>query len=453
MPIRFTQLRSKDPYDYLRRKWEAAPGTDAVAVLERSLDGLHSAEAGLAALPLRGPAAVPDHEERHRAIVSKMLDRALPLIEGEELSEPDSLDVLAEDAVGFPRGTLLLRRTTNCAELVYFVPCTNVVDGVLHRGRAHDEADERVLAQLATAKLRTDGDPGEALDELAPAAEPITMSVIASTILLGIISGAASQIGSQAVGWALSQLGIGDLPAHSQVSYDRLVEALKLQSREDFRREIRARTGAFVRLLDDYNAGARSEEKLRTLYNEIRQLTAWIEQDYAEVDRVHHLAYVQAQYLSIMQEQAEWYRRSDPAKMKSFYEAMTKRAAKELDVLRRVKQAAIDQRMAKIRGLLDRWHPLGEYRVTWFEDVVDARERSWELYETRCTNRDMHTGVCRAWEPTQKGRDTLADVQRRLDRHRAWIREQAQAALRGVDETIARFQQIANMQVPPPPPK
>lgn len=455
MIVRFVHLSAEAPADYLQLKWQSIPQTSYVDAYERALDSADTVRGSAAAVPLLGEEALPPHQQEHRKVISDMADRAIPLLDGERLVEPDAFAVFASDAIGFAQGTLVLRRTTNFSQSLCILPCTRIVDGVLYRNKSDDAAAEAVLATLKNSVLWSDVPPPASKQESAAdlAAEPITMALIAQTIALGILSGIASQIGSRAISWALNSSGILDPGEHAQLTYNKLVEALAVQSREDFKRWIKADLNAFQRGVQDFNAGMRTEEKLNTLYNEIRRIVGRLEEDERAVDRVHLLAYAQCNYLAIMQEMAEWYRQSNPERMVQFYKAMAARAEKEIGIIERVRKEAFDQRMARITGLHHQSRG-GAFTKVWFDDVAPRLERDWEWYEVNCVERGGPPSyICHREEPTEKGRRTLADVQGRMDRHKARIAGQLNHALRGLQETIEAWRRIAKREIPPPPPK
>lgn len=456
MYVHFISISSADALNYLNDKWTNSASLGPFEVFEKSLASLTALQENSKPLSFVSAETIPKHSSSHVEIASRLLNEAMPLIELEELIVPDCLDVLAEDTLYFPAGTVVLKRETNFSKHCALFPCVKVIDGVVVRGKS-TEADETVLSTLQNSVLTADYDAFRFEDNSEKLADPITTSAVASTIVLGLLSGAMSTIGAKAFGWAIKELGVDDFLGNMQLTYDQLIDALKLQSRADFRRDIRVRTAAFLRLLDDYNSGAAHPEKLLQLYNEIRQITAWVEEDFAEVDRVHILAWAQAQYFAVMQEQAEYYRGKDPAKLKSFYAAMCLRAAKESLVLKRIKEQAYANRMGLIRGLLSRPHPvLSTHEISWFEDKLQPRDPLWEAYEIECIEWiNIRPGIpkCVKTRPTKKGNDTLKDMQGRLDRHRAWVHSIAIHALRGIDETIANFEKLSKIDIPPPPPK
>lgn len=453
MFVTFVKLFLEDSkkLDYLLNKWKSVIKDNPVLCFERSLDVLDSIKK-ISSASFLGKHILPPYEEEHRQVASKWANRVMPLLEGESPTEPDHFDVLGEDSFGVPKNTLVLRRKTNFSESVYVIPSSQVIRGTLYRFQSCVNGHEKKLATLQNATLITEETACWNESPVAVTAEPITMSLVAGKITLAILTGAASQIGSKAMGWALSQMGITDINTESQLSYDRLVEALKRQSREDFRRNLNIKFNQFYRLQQDINGGMRTKEMLEKLYHEIRSITSWLEFEERSPDRLHQLAFAQSLYLATMQEMAEFWRESDPEKMKQFYMAQSARAGREITVLQTVRQEAYNQRMSHITELEDRRHPLSDYRVVSFGDIEPARERSWELAQIRCTQTNMRTGVCEKWEWTQKGRDTRAALHGRLSRHRAWISERTNAVL-NIDKVIENFTKIRDRENPPPPPR
>jgi len=459
MIVMFTEYRGDgDARAYFERKWNAVPGIDPVAAYELSLQAFEDADAGNDVWAWQGEQALPRHDARHRAIAIRIAEAAMPLIEGETLAEEDRFDVVGADGRGVARGTLCLRRRTTHSETVHFYPCTRVVDGLLYRGLADDPADEAVLATL----------DGPAADSWPPppeppevAAEPTLMATIASTILLGVLSSLSGRIGMRAIDFAFESLGIRNPLEAADDSYEKLVHALRMQSRADFRRQIALRLRAFERLREDYRGGMRTRDKLDTIYHEIRQLTSWLEVDERSPDRVQMLAFAQSVYLSVMQEMAEWHRKDNPELMKSFYAAMVGRAAAEAAVLAKVQQEAYDQRMAKITGLHNSFDfTFTSNRIISYDDAVWREsgadrplEDQWRRAHYNCIERNLTTGVCERWEYTEKGRKTIAEMEGILARHRQRVRADLDKALGGIPQTIENFKRIAQMQIPPPPPK
>lgn len=447
-----------DARAYFERKWAAVAGIESVAAYELSLQAQADADAGSDAWTWQGEDALPEHDARHRAVALRIAEAAMPLLEGETLLEEDRFDVAGADMRGIPRGCLCLRRRTTHSEAVYAYPCTRVVDKLLYRGLAEDPGDETVLGTL-------DGPAPDTAPPLPeppqPAAEPGLMATIASTILLGVLSSLSGRVGMRAIDVAFDMLGIRNPLEAADDSYEKLVGALRMQSRADFRRQIALRLRAFERLREDYRSGMRTKEKLDMIYHEIRQLTSWIEVDERSPDRVQLLAFAQSVYLSVMQEMAEWHRKDNPQLMKEFYSAMVARAAAEAKVLAKVQDEAYEQRLAKITGLHDSFDfTLQSSRIISYDDTVWREtgqdrplEDQWQRAYYNCLERSAVSNHCIRWEYTEKGRKTIADMQGILARHRQRIRSDLDKALTGIPQTIANFNKIAQMQIPPPPPK
>lgn len=458
MIIKFTQFfgDDKQSFAYFERKWGLVKTLGPTSVYELSLESLAAINGNAAPIVFEGAAALPKHDDSHKKIGSAIADKAMPLLDDETLLEPDTFDVLAQDIPGVRKGTLLLRRKTNYAEVLYFYPCTNVLNGYLYRLEADDKAHEKILAtlergpqlQLSEAELGTNN---------TTSFVPITMSAIAANILLGIVSGVILNTGTKAIDWAFRKLGIHNPLDHADLTYDQLVIALRLQSRADFRKQIRIRFNAFQRLREDFNGGMRTEEKLNELYHEIRKLTSWLEADERSPDRVHLLALAQSMYLATMQEAAEWFRKTDPEKMKSFYQSLVQRAKLEMNVLAAIQAEAYQQRLDKITGIHDSFDfTLQDARIVFFEDAApednDARA-NWERAYYNCTDRNHQTMACRKWEYTSKGKAKVNEVTTRMEQHRTRIKKHLDKALDGIPQTIARFDQISKMRIPPDEPK
>lgn len=243
-------------------------------------------------------------------------------------------------------------------------------------------------------------------------------------------------------------------------SYEKFVKELRLQSRAEFRKQINIRLRAFDRLREDFNGGMRTEGKLNDTYNEVRQLTSWIEADERSPDRVHLLALVQSMYLATMQEMAEWHRTKDPEQMKSFYRSMANRAAQEAAVLKSVQNEAYTQRLNRIYGVRDKFDfSFMEYRIVYFGDEVydetgqdGPTEDTWYRAQTECLERD-YQAVCQRWRFTEKGNKKISQLQGNMQRHKDRIYRDLTKALSGIPETIANFERISRMEIPPPPPK
>jgi hypothetical protein len=446
-----------DARAYFERKWAAVPGIDSVAAYELSLQALADAGAGSDAWTWQGEQALPKHDARHRAVALRIAEAAMPLLEGERLLEEDRFDVAGADMRGIAQGRLCLRRRTTHSEAVYAYSCTRVVDGLLYRGLAEDPGDETVLSTLAGPAPET----LPPLPETPQAAELGLMATIASTILLGVLSSLSGRVGMRAIDVAFETLGIRNPLEAADDSYEKLIGALRMQSRADFRRQIALRLRAFERLREDYRGGMRTKEKLDMIYHEIRQLTSWIEVDERSPDRVQLLAFAQSVYLSVMQEMAEWHRKDNPQMMKEFYAAMTARAAAEANVLTRVQNEAYEQRLAKITGLHDSFDfTFQASRIISYDDTVWREsghdrplEDQWQRAYYNCLERSAVTNACTRWEYTEKGRKAIANMEGILARHRQRIRSDLDKALTGIPQTIANFQKIAQMQIPPPPPK
>jgi hypothetical protein len=147
--------------------------------------------------------------------------------------------------------------------------------------------------------------------------------------------------------------------------------------------------------------------------------------------------------------------------MKSFYAAITQRAASEAAVLIKVQQEAYDQRLAKITGLHDSFDfTFTSNRIISYDDAVwketgddKPLEDQWRRAEINCVERNLQTGVCNRWVFTDKGKQKIAEMEAILQRHRQRIRSDLDKALHGIPQAIANFQQIAKMTIPPPPPK
>ncbi len=459
MIIKFIGYRGDgDARTYFEQKWRSASGISLASAYELSLQALESSANESDPWACLGQAGLPKNEERHRAVAVRIADAAMPLLEGETLIESDSFDVTGTAAFDIAKGALCLRRRTTHSDILYFYPCTQVVDGVLYRGLAHDADDEAILGSMDAPAPGSVPEPPAQVDV---AVEPTLMATIASTILLGILSSLSGRAGMRAIDFAFESLGIPNPLEAADDSYEKLVKALRMQSRADFRRQIALRLRAFERLREDYRGGMRTKDKLDSIYNEIRQLTSWIEVDERSPDRVHLLAFAQAIYLSVMQEMAEWHRKDDPELMKSFYAAITQRAASEAAVLIKVQQEAYDQRLAKITGLHDSFDfTFTSNRIISYDDAVwketgddKPLEDQWRRAEINCVERNLQTGVCNRWVFTDKGKQKIAEMEAILQRHRQRIRSDLDKALHGIPQAIANFQQIAKMTIPPPPPK
>jgi hypothetical protein len=457
--IKFIGYRGDgDARTYFEQKWRSASGISAAYAYELSFQALESAAKASDPWEFLGPPGLPKHEAMHRIAAIRIADAAMPLLQGETMIEPDGFDVTGAEAFGIAKGTLCLRRRTTHSDMLYFYPCTQVVDGVLYRGLAHDADDEAVLISMDAPAPGSVPEPPAQVDT---AAEPTLMATIASTIVHGILSSLSGRAGMRAIDFAFESLGIPNPLEAADDSYEQLVKALRMQSRADFRRQIALRLRAFERLREDYRGGMRTKDKLDSIYNEIRQLTSWIEVDERSPDRVHLLAFTQAIYLSVMQEMAEWHRKDDPELMKSFYAAMTQRAASEAAVLIKVQQEAYDQRLAKITGLHDSFDfTFTSNRIISYDDAVwretgddKPLEDQWRRAEISCVDRNFQTGVCNRWVFTPKGKEKIAEMEAILQRYRQRIRSDLDKALNGIPQAIANFQQIAKMTVPPPPPK
>lgn len=447
-----------DARAYFERKWNAAPGIGPVGAYELSLQALEDARAGDDAWAWQGEAALPKHESRHRAVAVRIADAAMPLIDGETRVGEDRFDVVGADVRGIAKGTLCLRRRTTHSDVACFYPCTRVVDGLLYRGAAGDAADEAVLATLEGPSVDTWQVPA-----LPPQvqAEPSLLATVVSTILLGLMTSAIDRIGTRAIDAAFAALGIANPLEVVDDSYEKLVEAMRMQSRADFRRQIALRLRAFDRLREDYRGGMRTREKLDALYSEIRQLTSWLEVDERSPDRVQLLALAQAMYLAVMQDMAEWHRKDAPELMKAFYASMVQRAAAEAKVLETVQAEAYQQRMAKIVGLTDSFDfSLTSNRIISYDDAAwretgkdHPLEDQWRRAEYQCIERSTLTGKCERWEYTEKGRKAIAEMEAILARYRQRIRGNMDEALSGIPAAIDNFRKIAQMQIPPPPPR
>ena len=453
MIVRFVKLSGGD-LAYLEKKWSLANIFDVTAY-ELALEGLKTSQSD--PLPMEEPKGVA-YDQSHLDHVSAKADLVMPYIEGESLVS-DSFKVLTEHAASFSKGTVLLHRITTHAEYVFFMPCMRLVDGTIYIIKPQDENEMDLISTMGVVVLERDTQGPENSDGICPppaSNEAFTIGAIASTIALGIISGAASQIGSKAVSWAFKELGIDDIMQTSELSYDQLVDALKLQSRKDFRQTISAKMKSFSRLIDDYNHHF-DLATLDDLYREIRDIVSYLEEDYAEVDRVEFLAFAQTQYLAIMQERAEQWRDSDPDKLKDEYGAIVNRAKKEADVLKKIKQTATDNRLKHITGL--HYRPdvtsIIDYNVAYFEDIEKADETMWLRYQVTCAKRSYvgHYCQCDEYEITDKGEASIETLQGRMNRHKNKIKNKIKDTLKNVNDCIHNFEKIAAMTVPPDPPK
>lgn len=456
MIIRFIKVEGED-FSYLEKKWSATITHD-VTPYELALEGMKTCKSN--PLPLCDPKDIP-YNQSHLDYASAKADSIMPLIDGESLIN-DSLKILSTAAVSFRRGTVLLHRVTSHSESVYFIPCMRVIDGKLYHAQPDNDEERKLFATLDAVLLDKETPDPLDNDDTKPVPAPpsdaaiITVGAIASTIVLGIVSGAASKIGAKATSWALKELGIDDIIGASELSYDQLTEALKLQSRKDFRKEISSKFGSFTRLLDDYNKGF-DLAKLEELYKEIRDIVSYLEKDYAEVDRVEFLALAQAQYLSIMQERAEQFRDSNPEQLKNDYEALVFRARKEAVVLQTIKEQAIKNRLDHITGVHKRADvtTIVGYNIAYFDDIEKGTESNWKRYERECTE-PYYAGnmrLCNKYEPTKKGQDAIDTVQGRMDRHKHAIETKARNVLQNVDKCINNFNNIDKIEIPPAPPK
>jgi len=461
MIVLFTRYFGSDqPLGYFRRKYEQTRKMTPALAFELALSAEATSYPGAFEVPVLGQKAVPRHDDAHRKTAVGIADRAMPLLPGETLAEPDQLCVLAEDIKGFKKGSLALKRVTNLSEAFYFYPCTTVVDGILFRQEAHDKLDERILATMETSRLES---PPMAESAVEATAGPGLGALLAVWILEQIASNIVSQIGTYAIEAAFNMLGVPDPLKEVDDTYERLVKVLRMQVREQFRQQVRIKLSAFDRLRRDFQSGARTEEQLNKMYHEIRELTAWMENDERAPDRVVLLATVQAMYLAIMQERAEWYRNKNPELMKSFYRAFVNAAAAEAKVLDRVYDEAVKARMYKITGLHDRleieW-PWGEDRIVYYNDTVwqelgedlAPHQSDWARAQFECLERDEH-GRCIRRRLTQKGQEASKVVSDNMAVHQRKIRGDVTKAIDPVLASLAKFYELSRMQVPPPPPK
>jgi hypothetical protein len=461
MIVLFTRyLGSGESLAYFQKKFGQVRKMTPALAFELALSAEASSYPGAPKIPVLGEDALPRLNDEHHKTAIGIADRAMPLLDGETLVEPDRLCVLADDIDGFKKGSLALKRVTNLSEALYFYPCASVVNGILYRQEVPDKLEERTLATIEGSRL-----------ESAPMAEfpvetattPGIGAMLAMWILEQIASNVVSQIGTFAIEAAFKLMGVPDPLKEVDDTYERLAKLMRMQVREQFRQQVRIKLSAFDRLRRDFQGGMRTEEQLNKMYHEIRQITAWMENDERVPDRVVLLATVQAMYLAIMQERAEWYRLKDPERMKEFYRAFVNAAEQEARLLDRVYDEAIKARMYKISGLHNRFEtewPWGEYHIVFFVDTVweewgedrppPGSDWTRALYE--CAERDQH-GNCIRRRIAEKSRDAVKTLEGTMAAYQRGIRTPLVKALDPVLGALAKFQELSRMQVPPPPPK
>lgn len=453
MLVRFTKAKTEDPLNYFEKKWLASKykhdSPHALALMAQSNVNEDPFE-------MQSIDGIVKYNQKHLEYASSLASNFLPLIDGETI-EAENLRFLKTSGDKHevpPLGTVVLYRITSHSEAAFFFPCMSVVNGKLHRFPGVAEEEEEKLLSTLDAVLLTGDAPSPIGDSEKPLVAAIA-TAIASTIALGILSGASGEIGARATAWALDKLGLGNIGNETALTYDQFVSALKMNSREDYRQTISLQISNFTDGLTDYNNGS-TIISLDVLYNEIRVLKSTIQNDEAQVDRVYFLAVAQAQYLAMMQEHAETFRNKDERQLRTEYIAMARRAGIEAQLLTVVRDKAIANRVEMIKGLSNYYVAVSGYNGIAFTDTAPNHEpyneKEHEWYEERCVDMNPRTGVCRRHEPTTKGAGTIAEVRGRMDRHKERISGIARAALQPITDCIAKFVEISNIQTPPPPP-
>lgn len=440
--VLFLEINTKDSFKYLEQKWGII-SNNPTEVYDKAIRSLMMNES-VTTPSFLDVDSMPNFELKQLNILSQIADTTMPLLEDETLQVDDKLYALQEDGF-YPQGTLVLKRISNFSEVLYFYSDLQVINGTLYH--FEDAQRHELFNTLQVSKPWQDISSRES--ELTPKVVIISMSAIAATILTNIIGGMASKIGSEAMGIALRALGISDLMGQAEITYDQLVKALDLQSRKEFRRQIRIHLTAYERASNNYNNGARTEEDLRMLYQRALSLVSWVQESDREADRVDLLAFAQCAYLSIMQERAEWYRDKDSEKLKSFYQAFKQAAAHEMKVLARVRDEAITYRLSKITPVLRRSDLFGSYY--YYEDIVPV-SKNWHKYHQKCT---LYTNFgCIGWtNDSPSGRYAFNLITRRRNEYVIKVTDKLRMhTFKKITEILGGFAQIANIQIPPPPP-
>lgn len=441
--VSFIKITAENSFTYLEQKWDKVLNNFTEAY-DKAINSLMMNESNTKSPSFIEENNMPAFKIKDLKIFSKIANNSMPLLENETLEEEDKLYALKEDDL-YPQGTLVLRRISNFSEVLYFYSDLQVIDGVLYHFDNSERKEMFNTLQLSEAWQ----DPSTIEEaELNPQVALISMSAVAATVLMSIIGGAASKIGSKAMEVALKALGIDDLMGHAELTYDQLVKALEGQSRKDFRRQIRIHLSSYERATQDYNNGAKTEEELRMLYQRALSLVSWIQESNREPDRVELLAFAQCAYLSIMQERAEWYRDKDPEKLKAFYQAFKQAAAREQEILSRVRDEAIAYRLNKITPVSQKWSVGWLY---YYEDVVPV-SKNWHRYNLECTWYVGHG--CQKWShDSPSGRYANDLITKRRNQYVQKVTDKLRMdTFKKITEILGGFAQIANIQIPPPPP-
>ncbi|PHI18426.1 hypothetical protein CEQ90_17905 [Lewinellaceae bacterium SD302] len=390
------------------------------------------------------------------AIFSSIAEAYMPLLKDEEKVRPDELHLVAEDGL-LPSGTLTLIRSTNHAKLCFYFNDKRIIDGTFYYSPLEDKVAEEKIRTISNSKLWEEFSPKEIPSEANTQAEIISTAIIASTILTGLLSGAATEFGSKAMSWALQQLGIfNPIGEQAALTYEQLREALKIQAREVYRQKIRVEFNEYQRKLDDYNNGARTIEQLNSIYAKSLRLVSVVQEDERHPDRVLYLAFVMAAYLAIMQERAEWYRGKDDEKFKSFYNAFKSAAAREMKILKKVRTEAEAYRRSKVTDFLRRrnfWGPLVYFEDVITHDHIITPPNNWHYYEEKCIRRGPRYH-CIAWShDTPSYWAQIKKLEVAKAGYIAQLNKEVAHALRGLDETYEKMQRIVDMEIPTSPPK
>lgn len=437
MNIEFIKINGKSDFDYLTDRWTSKMGDLPAEVAEQVILSEQWMNANGHSVQFMDDSLMPKLTEEHIKTFGKMADEILPLSDGEQLIEADTCKLIVLDEI-YAEGTFVLYRKTNMAEMIYIFPELLVIEGIMYRDRMDNKEYEKVLSTIEDSKL-WDNLPVVAVDtdsieESGLLAEPITLAVIGSTILLGLITGVSSHVGSLALGWVLKSLGISNLVKEAQLSYDQLVSALETQSRQDFRKRVEVELNKFIIAQDNYN-DMKTEDNLKMLELRAADLLGWASSDVQEVDRVEVLGFAQTLSLCVKQERAEFYREKDPDLLKAYYGVLIKSAKRELEKLQDLRNAFFNQRFDQIKGVKERKEGLLAW-IFYYDDVNKPRD-NWHRSSLLESSKRHASQI----------------VLNRMNQRKNEVASKLNHALSGIDKLIQALHDITKIEVPPAAPR